>query len=399
MHRRPRRRRAFTLPDLLGALGAVAALGAIAVPAVSQLARADLAAQNRANLMTIGQAAAQWSADHQDLIVGAPGASARELLNDPAALDGLALHTAGLATQPFDWASPLAWGYLTQAPPPERRDERFVRAFGLVPVFNKGDGEIADLTHPGPLGVLRDPAQHEISLPYRDGVLPDGVEGTYFTPQIASSYIAAREFLWWGRRQSPFDAPRWTGPDFWGREQSGTFQASSSSAWPDLPGGDGHLARGRAYRPGIERVGDPSRKIQIADGTRFQHRLEFGVDHDVDATGAFGGPFADIGAWADHEDAESTLTRAWPSGLNQSGQDMTRISFRHGDAQTPRGHTLRFDGSVLLMDIEGARDPALWLPRGTLIDVNLLPDLFRDQYEQEGDILGPDAFVSRAIIW
>jgi hypothetical protein len=391
-------RRAFTLVDAAAAVLASGALAALAAAALPGLSRADLAAQNRANLMTIGQAAAQWSADHQDLIVGAPGASARELLNDPAALNSLALETAGLATQPFDWASPLAWGYLTQAPPPDRRDERFVKAFGLVPIFNKNNGEVADLTHPGPLGILRDPAQHEISLPFFDNSTePDGIEETYFTPQIATSYVAAREFLWWG--QSSSQRPRWAGPDFWGFERGGTFHASQSFDVPDLPGAEGPEAPGRSYRPALERVGDPSRKIQIADGTRFQRFDLRGIDHDVNADASFGGAFADIGAWADDENQESTLTRAWPSGVNQSGQDMTRISFRHGDAQTPRGHTLRFDGSVILMDIAGARDPALWLPRGTTIPLNDVPKLFRDQYEQEGDVLGPVPAFQRVIIW
>ena len=396
MRRWSHERRGFTLVDAVAAGAACLTLGALATASLRGLSAAELRAQDRANLMTIGRAAAQWSADHQGLIPGAPGASARELLNDPTAESGLALDADGLATQPFDWASPLAWGYLTQAPAPERRDERFVKAFGVVPVFNKGEGEVADVTHPGPLGVLRDPAQDAISLPSFDGAQPDGVEGTYFTQQVAASYTAAREFLWWG--QGP-ETPRWADESFWGG--FGDFHASSS--WSQrLPGwtrfsNETGVANARDYRPFVDRVGNPSRKIHLANGTRFQRFDLTGIDHEIDARGRFGGAFADIGAWANYEDSGRTLTRAWPSGFNASGQDMQRVSFRHGDATTPRGHTLRYDGSVVLMEIDEARDPALWLPRGTSLPLNDVPELFREQYEDGA--FGSPPIIARVFIW
>jgi hypothetical protein len=399
MHRQCHARRGFTLIDALTAGAACLTLGALATASLRGLSAAELRAQDRANLMTIGQAAAQWSADHQGLIPGAPGASARELLNDPNAEEGLALDAPGLATQPFDWASPLAWGYLTQEPPPERRDERFVKAFGLVPVFNKGEGEIADTTHPGPLGVLRDPAQDEVSLPYLDVILPDGVEDTYFTPQIAGSYVAAREFLWWGQGE---DDPRWAANpfEFWGRNPGVSSASDNNRIW--LPGKssaahDPPVSNARDYRPYVDRVGNPSQKIYLANGTRFQREDLSVIDHGIDAQGAFGGAFADIGAWADYENPSQTLTRAWPSGLNQAGQDMERISFRHGDAEAPRGHTLRYDGSVILMEMDEARDPALWMPRGASLHVTDVPELFRDAYEHRA--VGPHPYVARVYIW
>lgn len=394
-------RRGFTMVDLIGAVGAAAGIAAVGAATLSAASRASLTQQDQANQMTIGQAASQWSADHRELIVGAPGASARELLNDPQGVqDELALDTAGLATQPFDWASALAWGYLSDDPAPERRDERFVRAFGVEPeLVTAGEVPVADTTAAGALGVLRDPAQGEVSAPFfKSSVQPDGVDGTFFSVQTAGSYVAAREFLWWGQGVSK--PPRWAGSGFWGDDVQATF-TSTSNAYPRLPGS----ASARSYRPYIQRIGTPSEKIRLADGTRYQREDLDAIDHDVRAIGSFGGAFADIGAWSNIEDGVgSTNTRAWPSGENEAGQDMTRVSFRHGDSETARGNTLRFDGSVVLMDIDDARDPALWMPRGSRVRLLDLSARYRQIYREspgERELLesGVIPSLDQAIIW
>jgi len=398
-------RRGFTMVDLIAAVGAGAGIAAVGAATLSAASRGSLTQQDQANQMTIGQAAAQWSADHRGLIVGAPGASARDLLNDSqAAQDELANDTEGLATQPFDWASPLAWGYLSDEPAPERRDERFVRAFGVQPEFvEPGTVPVADTTAAGALGVLRDPAQGELSVPYAGAPQANGIEGTFFSIQTAGSYVAAREFLWWGQRGD--EPPRWAGSDFWGDEFTGAF-ASSGIASPRLPGSSG--TRGgsaRSYRPYVHQIGTPSEKIRLADGTRYQRQDLQAIDHDVSSHAGYGGAFADIGAWSDDlENANVTNTRAWPSGTNEAGQDMTRVSFRHGDSETARGNTLRFDGSVVLIDIDDARDPALWMPRGSRVWLSDLSERYRQIYlenPRERELLKSSAspLLDRAIIW
>jgi len=403
-------RRAFTLPDLVAALGCAATLTVLSSTALSASSRASLTAQDQANLKTLGAAAQQWSADHQGMIVGAPAASARELLNDPRG-DSSGIHadiqhsinTDGLATQPFDWASPLAWGYLTDRPAPERRDMRFAYATGVEPVYYDPDAKTPPVaTEPpqGALAVLSDPTQDQLSVPYFNNVLPQGAEGTYFTVQTAGSYVAAREFLWWGQGN---EYPRWSGEQFWG--DAGTFRANTNSdVW--LPGrtagsSNQRIAHARSYRPFVERVGDPSRKIFLANGTRYQSPELNVIDHDISPSGPYGGAFADIGAWS------LDLSRAYAEGSLGNGRHIVQNSFRHGDDLTPQGNTLRFDGSVILLTIDEARDPSLWMPRGSSVPYLSIPEALRNDlpaHVEHRPFIHPDfpdgfPAIDRALIW
>ena len=394
-------RRAFTLPDLVAATGCVVALGFIASTALSASSRASLTAQDQANQLAIGQAAAQWSTDHKGALVGSPE-SARELFNDPTAR-GINVDTDGLATQPFDWASPLAWGYLSDLPAPERRDERFAYATGVQPVFYEVGAKTPPVATEAPLGalaVLSDPAQDILSAPYGDIVSSSGIENTFFTVQTATSYIAAREFLWWGQGNSGL--PRWLNQDEGSWAGSGTlYKNPFHSGW--LPGrthsGDGAISHSRAYRPYLDRIGPPSRKIFLANGTRYQSPDINSIDHDIAADATYGGSFADIGAWA--SDPQSTYaSRAWADGELSNGQSMVRNSFRHGDEQVARGNTLRYDGSVVLMDIDDARDPSLWHPSGSSLLLRDIPEPLRSDLspflEPES---GAHALIARVLIW
>ena len=387
-------RRAFTLPDLVAATACVAALGVIASTALSAGSRASLTAQDQANLLAIGQAAAQWSSDHNSALVGSPE-SARELFNDPSA-QGLNVDTGGLATQPFDWASPLAWGYLSDLPAPERRDERFAYATGVQPVFYDAGMKTPPVAIDAPAGalsVLSDPAQDQLSVPYADTIQPNGIADTYFTVQTATSYIAAREFLWWGQGRSE---PRWLVEEN-NLMNSGTlWKPEGHSGW--LPGftplNDQATSHARAYRPYLDRVGPPSRKVFLASGTRFQRTDINVIDHDVAANALLGGSFADIGAWS------TDLSRAWGEGELGNGQSIVRNSFRHGDDQVARGNTLRYDGAVVLMDIDDARDPSLWFPSGSSLAVPEIPEAFRTNLSPYVETVGgPHPLLERVIIW
>ncbi len=400
-------RRAYTLPDALAAAGCLAAIAAVSAAALAGATRADLTAQDQANLMTIGAAAAAWSADHQGLIPGAPGASARELLNDPNAIAGLeaSIFTKGLATQPFDWASPIAWGYLTDAPAPERRDIRLAYALGVEPKLVDPDAKepvVADAPPIGALSVLSDPAQTHLSMPFDGSPQPGGLPNTYFAVQNASSYIAAREFLWWGQGGIVL-SPRWVNQDtFWGGRATFNMDASWNTRLPGRSasaGTDSHNSFARSYRPYINRVGPPSRKIYLANGTRFQSADTEGADHDINANAGFGGAFADTGAWASDPNAVG-VSRAWPEGTNAAGEDMSRISFRHGDETIARGNVLFYDASVQLTDIDEARDPALWLPRGSTLSLTDIPEAYRDSFSEHVEYApGQHALLDRIIIW
>ncbi|MEC9372651.1 MAG: hypothetical protein VYC34_02360, partial [Planctomycetota bacterium] len=75
-------------------------------------------------------------------------------------------------------------------------------------------------------------------------------------------------------------------------------------------------------------------------------------------------------------------------GINAAGNDMTRLSFRHGDpAGEPQGNIAYYDGSVRLELISRMRRPEPWLPRGSRVQPIVLADEIRDLYPQSDNPL------------
>ena len=99
------------------------------------------------------------------------------------------------------------------------------------------------------------------------------------------------------------------------------------------------------YRPRIELVGPPTRKIYLADGTRVRP-MSGGLLEDHATNG-----FADYGAWRNRD------------GVLQAYRDPTlsAMSYRH-----PCGiNALFFDGHVEGLSESESRLPVYWFPSGT----------------------------------
>lgn len=368
---------AFTLVEITVAGAAISLALAAGAVCAGGVRGADEIAGCQSNLRTIGAAAAQYSADHRGWIVGSPGTSGRELLNDPRAIaSGYQLEVDGDATQPFDWAGPLAWNYFApDATRPDRRDERFALLNGTpIPDYtnpNFDPSNVDTTRNPGSLGVFADPAQVVISIPYVEGgVVPGGISTTALRPQLAVSYTTAISFLYWNSGGS---RPRWAGSGYWGGIGT-TLPSGAAVQPPGYEGGGGRSGLQPTFRPYLDRVGNPAAKIFMADGMRYQSANLLFAEHDVTASAKYGGAFSDPGAYA------VSFTRAWPLGFNAAGQDMTGNAFRHGAAPDHQGNALFFDGSVRLLHIAEARRPEHWLPRGTWLDPALIWSEIRDEY-------------------
>ncbi|MEC9373056.1 MAG: hypothetical protein VYC34_04395, partial [Planctomycetota bacterium] len=153
----------WTLVELAATLCVASMLLSIGAVTASEFRGDAQTMQDQDNLARIGAAGAHYRADHRNWLVGSPGTSGRELLNDVRAMVDLALEVNGLATQPFDWASPLM-PYLTDDPDdiPVRRDERFALTNGTrIPDFESPafDPNDPDLSPAGPFAVFADPKQ------------------------------------------------------------------------------------------------------------------------------------------------------------------------------------------------------------------------------------------------
>lgn len=361
----------FTLVELLVVISIIALLLGFLLPAlgsVRESARGIVCGANIKQFLTSMQI---YDTENNGDIIGSPGTTGKQLLNDQRATMEPALEVRGDATQPFDWAGPMAFGYMGDNPnAPRMRDERFALLSG------GGIGGTARDTS-GSYGVFACPSNNQISLPYSGSTQPNGIDGTAFQVQLSTSYMASRDFLWMGSYagQGDFSPPQWAGSDFWG--ERGNFW--TPSGFITLPGG----TSGEGYRPQISRVGPSlSTKVFISDGTRFQSPALPFLDHDVDANAGWGGAFADLGPW------NVGNTRAYPFGRNAAGQDMGKNSFRHGGREDEKGNVGWFDGHVTTETLDDMRRPEFYVPTGTRLDPNQIWEVIRDEYEATGGRFG-----------
>lgn len=382
-HARPRTAAAFTLIELLVVVSIIGILLGLLLPslgAAREVARGVVCATN---LKQIGYAAVSYASEHNNRLPGSPATTGRSLLNDPDALadpDGIGEKIESVATQPFDWAGPLAYDYLSEhAPPPTRA--------GKFRLLNGTAGDPTDPLSDGPLGVLRCPSNHKLSVPFNGAPQPGGVEG--FPVTLSMSYTSAREFFWLGGNSR--SRPSWARDSFWGTKAGTCFYPGWDTL--ALPGGD-------AYAPVLHRIDHQDKKVFLADGTRFQSQNVETIDHDISADAGYGGAFADSGPW------DVDFTRAWPLGVNAGGEDMSGLSFRHGGpgadelgngGGTPLGNVAYWDGHVGMASIDEMRRPEPWLPSGSQVSLSSLWSVLRPDYA-EAATGGPYAHRGRGLI-
>lgn len=378
---------AFTLIELLVVISIIALLLGILAPALGGARRVAQSGACLANLRGLGIAGQVWATEHQGGLVGSPESSARELLNDPRAKTGAAPgEMNGNATQPFDWAGPLAFGgYMGDNPTiPLRRDERFALVMGTAPDEPDAPG--------GPFRALHCPTNSLIAVPYDGARRPTGIENTAFQPRIAPSYTAALTFLW---MHGSAGRPSWSTTDFWGNARGARGAVAGTYRFPfeDINFGSS------AYKPRIDLVGAlPSSKVMLAEGSRFQISTDQSLDVDIRGSGPYGGAFADVGAWRTEVAGADARTRAWPVGTNAIGQSMAGLSFKHGGRSleqrggsdgSHRGNVLFFDGHAETKTMLEMRRPDFWIPSKGGVPVNDIYRPLQAEYQERPGVPRP----------
>ncbi len=366
----------FTLVELLVVISIIALLLGFLLPALGSVRESARGIVCGANIKQFLTAMQTYEAENKGELIGSPGSSGKKLLNDPRAMTMPALEVNGDASQPFDWAGPMAFGYMGDNPnAPRERDERFALTSG-----GGIGGTARDAS--GSYGVFACPTNSQISVPFDGATQPNGVSGTAFQPQLSTSYTTSRDILWFSGPQDNAFVPSWATNDdqFWGNDEAGTCWMGGGVANDvTLPGG----AKGEGYRARIDRVGTSlSSKVFIADGTRFQQAGLSFIDHDVQGTGAFGGAFSDPGPW------NVGFSRAYPFGRNNAGQDMSKNSFRHGGREVEKGNVGWFDGHVTTESLDDMRRPEFFLPTASRVSKDAIWDVILEEYEVSGGRFG-----------
>jgi prepilin-type N-terminal cleavage/methylation domain-containing protein/prepilin-type processing-associated H-X9-DG protein len=320
----PPRRSAFTLVELLVVLGILALLLALLLPALGRTRRVAQSTACMANLRSIGQAMLVYAAENRGAIAGSPLTTGRYLWVDDGSSFKLAAGITSTSSPPpcvdiYDFMGPLA--RVMQLPVPETTSsvERFRAYRQLRPFLCPANEGVIATKYKGP------------------AALEDGQMLSYCT---ATGFLlpAFRTAEYSGRAAMP-GTPYWTVP--------------------------------ASYAPRVDRVGNAASKVYAADSgrwSRYDSAPTFTLDPDADHNST---PFSDFGPfWG----ITKSFDRSVPNGLNAPALDARIYAYRHG-ATSPgrpageyRMNVVFFDGHVETVDDLAGSDPALWLPRGAVLN-------------------------------
>ena len=342
-------RHAFTLVELLVVIGIIAILISILLPS---LARARKAAQTVAcasNLRSIVQATHIFATQNNGMLPGTAYSTAKFLYvnpyegNMPAGnmVPGYDNANCPNIVQVNDWASPIAkvMGLrFDEGGDVTARSRRYVFLRDSK-VFKCPGGEMPGFQY----GAVLNPS---------DPVLKGQIQtGPLFSYQAALAFLVQRD--------------------------NGKPDASGGGTWGLTVSRGASFNAPQSYNCKISKVGDPSRKVFVADGARYSNATD-GPDYDLNFNGTFGGSFADQGPGV----FSNAWNRSAAKGNSNSGgtnKDARFFWARHSGVNAVRfgkGGTFRFnvaffDGHVETLDDLAGADPKLWHPKGsTLFPVN-----------------------------
>lgn len=334
--RSSKRRRGFTLVELLVVIGIIALLISILLPTLGRARRSANTIKCAANIRTILQAMHQYAAQHKGFIPGSPNTSGLGILQNAL----ITQTNCPDISQIWDWQAPLA------------------KIMGIK--FNQDGGALARIERFTTL--INHPAY---TCPENDIIATafTGSGGPNFPATKWISYNTGAVLLMVNSK---------TAQNFSSGKGS-PIGTTNGEVFYDPPPG---------YTPKITKLGKSARKIYVGDGARFSTGTPPTMNLDFDAGN--GGAYSDSGAFG-------KFSRAWDRGKapgnGGAGSDARILSFRHGISQPNRaGDAYRanfgfYDGHVeTLGDLE-VSNPTYWLPRGTSLQADLT-EQYPDAYNK-----------------
>jgi len=307
---RARQAIAFTLIELLVVVSIIALLISILLPSLKQARDQAKLVKCLAHQRAIGQASTGYQTDYEDWLPGSPGTSGLLLIKQYSDRPSDAVDIPEPPVQIWDWAGPLAADQMNMSLPVNRA-ERF-----------------QDLS----TGVFECPANRLRTVAWP----PQPAGSAFDRPYRQISYHTIRQFMYFADEHG-----------------SPTSWAVFPTGWPV------HLAPG--YKPRIDRVGTPSEKVFIADGSRYttqEGTLDFSISWDA----GYGGAFSDGGPTLPDRPGEFYLRSYWRT------DPARRYSYRHGPNKEPGLAVTYYDGHSGYMSEKKSRWPDPWWPKGTVIE-------------------------------
>jgi prepilin-type N-terminal cleavage/methylation domain-containing protein len=311
-------RAAFTLIELLVVVSIIALLISILLPSLRSARESAKTVVCMANLGGIARNNAIYHSRSNDFLAGSVGTSGSVILRHPDRSDWTDVDT-WLPTemlQPWDWATPLE---LLDSTPADRREHYKV-------LFER----------------YRCPKNNFLALPV---VGAGETAGAEWPMGQAPSYYTARQLLFW-----PANSP------------SAPYSAAapgSTHGEGDIDGDGAVWQLPRGYSPRLERIGNPSEKVFMTDGSRWTDEVTGAFTYNIEWNSAFGGAFSTGGASLEDE----FLRDFWfPYGSTAA---MARVTYRHQKSGNVGVAVSFFDGHTAYLSEPQSRHPDFWYPKGT----------------------------------
>ena len=317
----PRRGAGFTLVELLVVVSIIALLISILLPSLKKAREQAKQVKCLANLKGIATGNTIYGAEWNEWFAGSPVTTGQQLYPKSGASwsgDAAAVNMPLDVVQIWDWAGPVV-GQTTNLH------------------WNRAERWRTSLV----TGMFECPSNNFVAAPFPSATQGDG-QYDGFGPQRMLSYNTMRAMMTRGG-----GAPRDTSP-------SKDPQVYYQYFHPQV-GGIENVPD--AYEPRIERIGSPSEKVFLADGSRYTTPDGL-IDYAYDWEGSAGGGFSSPAPTAPDQYQTSFVRPA-------VNAQWAKYAYRHADGTTLGLVAVYFDGHGGWMSEKQSRWPDPWWPKGT----------------------------------
>lgn len=314
-------RRAFTLIELLVVIAIIALLVSILLPALASARDAARTLVCASGLRQMGVSLTTYGNENKEALLGSPSTSGFSLLPQNPPPGGNAGYTKlsppvfnGVAVQVWDWLGPML-NHIGQVGPNTETVE----------------------ASPG-----ADEAGRKLRFDwYRDNVPLNTCSANNIknVPEYQNQHTPGKLMPYYM-----------------------TTQFTSTDNVPPLGTGTsgGRPEDRRGYVPRLSKIGNPTQKAAIYEGSRFTDESGV-VTYDIARVASFGGSFADTGPWFR---ANRSLVRQ-----TNNNTPAKKYAFRHGGGKPnsiATGNIVFFDGHGQTENDLTATNPDFWFPSGTI---------------------------------